>query len=69
MEEGREVKVFKFSEVTLCMDSNGDESLLYVGTNAGNVLVWNLNSIRPAPAKVNFDRVAVDSECSTLVSV
>lgn len=69
MDEGREVKVFRYSEPPVAIDLNEDESLLYVGSSEGNVLKWNLNSVQPAGKKVEFDRKAIDVDCSRVVTV
>ena len=52
MDEGREVKVFRYSDPSTAIDLNEDQSLLYVGTTEGNVLKWNLNCVRAAGKKV-----------------
>lgn len=69
MDEGREVKVFRYSEPSVAIDLNEDESLLYVGSSQGNVLKWNLNSVHPVGKKVEFDRKAMDADCSRVVTV
>ena len=48
---------------------NEDESLLLAGTTGGNIIKWNLNCVRPPNKKIEFDRKAIDQECTRLVTV
>ena len=48
---------------------DGDESLLIAGTKGGNIIKWNLNCVKPAIKKVEFDRKAIDQECTKIVTV
>ena len=43
--------------------------MLYAGTRGGNLLKWNLNSVRPAPKQIEFDRKAIDPHCTRIVTV
>lgn len=69
MDEGREVKVFRYSQAPSAIALNEDDSLLYVGCNGGNLLKWNLNCLRPIGKKVEFDRKAIDADCSRVATV
>lgn len=69
MDEGREIKVFRFSELPMSIDTNEDDSLLYVGCNDGNTLIWNLNCVKPTGKKIEFDRKAIDVDCTKIVTV
>ena len=69
MDEGKEVKVFKYSDTPTAIDTNGDDSLLVAGTQGGNVIKWNLNCVKPPSKKIEFDRTAIDGDCSRIVSV
>jgi len=52
MDEGREIRVFRYSEFPTAIDTNEDESLLYVATNLGNIIKWNLNCVQPPRKKI-----------------
>jgi WD40 repeat protein len=69
MDEGREVRVFRYSETPMAIDMNEDETLLLTGTKGGNIVKWNLNCVRPPAKKVDFDRKAIDQECTQIVTV
>lgn len=60
MDEGKEVRVFRYSEAPTTFDINEDESLLIVGTDFGNVMKWNLNCVKPPTKKIEFDRKAIN---------
>jgi WD40 repeat protein len=60
MDEGKEVRVFRYSETPTALDINEDESLLVVGTNTGNVMKWNLDCVKPPTKKIEFDRKTID---------
>jgi hypothetical protein len=52
MDEGKELRVFRYSEFPTAIDTNSDESLLYVGTNMGNIIKWNLNVVQPPRKRI-----------------
>lgn len=69
MDEGKEVRVFRYSEIPTAIDLNEDDSLLVTGTDSGNILKWNLNCVKPPTKKIEFDRKAIDQECTRVVTV
>ena len=44
-------------------------ALLYVGSKDGNVLKWNLNSVKPAGKQIEFDRKAIDINCTKIITI
>ena len=69
MDEGREVKVFRHSETPMAVDINEEEGILICGTSGGNIIKWNLNCVRAPAKKIEFDRKAIDQECTRIVTV
>lgn len=69
MDQGKEIKTFRYSEFPNTLALNHDETLLYSATNMGNILKWNLNCVRPKTKKIDFFRKAIDRDCSKIVTV
>lgn len=69
MEEGKEIKIFRFSEAANAIVANNSESIMYMVTSTGNVIIWNLNSIKPQQEKVEFDRLTYDEDGNKVVHI
>ena len=69
MDQGNEIKSYRYSEFPAALSLNHDETLLYSATNQGNILKWNLNFVRPKSKKIEFNRKAIDSDCSKMAIV
>lgn len=46
MNEGKEVKIFRYFEEATSIVTNTGQNLLYMSTHSANIIIWNLDSIK-----------------------
>ena len=63
------MKIFKYFEQATAIVASTGENLLYMSTQTGNIVVWNLDSISVKNEKIEFDRLTFDEEGNKVVHI